>query len=224
MKKSYLVLLFCLMILQACGGGGSADGDSDPNGGNQQNLSLNGIGNKSVLGGETLNFTLSASNPNGGTLTYMADGTSNVTNPLTLTNRVSFSESSGVFNWDTLASDTGSYNITFSVANNSESDSETISIMVQDTIAYGEGLYITHCQNCHGPNGTGGSTFGVQGTSPYYVRDALGLEDTTARRGMTNIASQLANPTRDANAIGYFLCDAAGININDPQVCPVDQP
>ena len=225
MKKSISNVFFCIMMLPACGGGGGDPAGGDPGGENQQKLSLNSIGNQTVLAGETLNFTLSASDPNGTSHTYTADGTNNTTNPLSLIDRVSFNETTGAFHWDSSPSDNGNYNMVFSVTNDAsppESDSESITIIVQNVVAYGEDLYIQYCQSCHGPNGANGNQSIVQGSSPLDVRYALGLEGGSARSGMGNIASQFENQTRDANAIGYFLCDAGGIDINNTQQCPVN--
>ena len=170
MKKSYLVLLSCFVIFQACGGGGSSDGndpgDGGNGGGNSQSLSLNPIGNKTVLAGETLSFTLSASDPNGTTRTYMANGTNNVTNPLSFTDRVSFNESTGSFGWNTIVNDAGSYNMTFTVTNNAtpaESDNESIVILVQNAAQYGESIFVPNCGSCHGNDGLGGGSAGLIG-------------------------------------------------------------
>jgi hypothetical protein len=48
------------------------------------------------------------------------------------------------------------------------------------------------------------------------------ISGISARSGMGGIASQFEDPTRDANAIGYFLCDAGGIVYTDTKNCPVN--
>jgi len=228
MKISVIFPLLCLFILLACGGGGSdsAGTGPDPTGNNQQGLSLNSIGNKTVLAGESLSFTLSANDPNGTSHTYMANGSNNSTDPLSLTDRVSFNETSGAFSWNTLTTDAGVYNIVFTVSNNAspvETDSETVAINVQSVLTYGKGLYDKYCKSCHGPGGAGGTATLVQGSSPLDVKSALGMiPGTPARSGMGGIASQFENPTRDANAIGYYLCDAGHIDYTDTVKCPVN--
>jgi len=227
MKISDIYLLLLLFMLQACGGsGGNSDGIGTDTGNNQQSLSLNSIGSKSVLAGESLNFTLSANDPNGTSHTYMADGTSNSVDPLSLTNRVSFNESTGAFVWNTSTNDVGVYHVVFTVSNNAspvETDSESVTINVQSVLTYGQGLYDKYCQTCHGPGGAGGSATLVQGSSPLDVKSALGMiPPTGARPGMGGIASQFENQTRDANAIGYYLCDAGGIDYTDTSQCPVN--
>lgn len=228
MKISALYPLFCVFLLQACGGGG---GDStgtapDTTGNNQQVLSLNSIGNKAVLAGESLSFTLSADDPNGTSHSYMANGSNNTVNPMTFTNRVSFDESTGAFAWNTLDTDAGDYNIVFTVSNNAspvETDSESVTISVQNVLDYGKTLYDNYCQSCHGPDGANGTATLVQGSSPLDVKGALGMiPGTPARSGMGGIASQFENPTRDANAIGYYLCDVGGIDYTDTNMCPVN--
>jgi hypothetical protein len=229
MKFSVYFLILGLSILQACGGsngGGDPGAGTEPPGNNPQSLSLNSIGNKSVLAGESLSFTLSANDPNGTSHTYTADGTSNSVNPLSLTNEVSFNESSGAFVWNTSVNEVGVYNIVFAVSNNAspmETDSESVTINVQSVIAYGKTLYDAHCKSCHGPDGVGGTQTIVQGASPLDVKLALGMiPPTPARSGMGGIASQFENQTRDANAIGFYLCDAAQIDYTDTVKCPVN--
>lgn len=73
-----LFIIYILTTLFACGGGGGEVlGSSNINKSNNppsKTFSLNSIGNKSVLSGESLNFTLSVSNANGNNVTYTTDG------------------------------------------------------------------------------------------------------------------------------------------------------
>jgi hypothetical protein len=211
MNKSYLVLLFCFTILQACGGGGSSDGDGDPGdgdtggGGSTQSLSLNPIGNKSVLAGETLGFTLSANDPNGTSRTYMANGTNNVINPLSLTDRVSFNESTGAFTWNTAVSDDGNYNIVFSVTNNAmpaETDSESITISVQNAAEYGETIFVPNCGRCHGNDGLGGGSEGLIGApTAEQIEQAFALSGDQTMKDFEGVFS-----FAEREAMYQYLC------------------
>lgn len=91
---------------------------------------------------------------------------------------------------------------------------------MQSQIAFGETKYNTHCRSCHGPGGRNGSETLVAGNNPLWVRQAPGIEPgSSPLRNMGTLAAQLENPVRDANAIGYYLCDAGGLDINDTSVC-----
>jgi len=222
-----LVILYTLLILQACGGGGGggAAPDSNPDTNNQTNTgnaaTLNTIGNQSVTPGNTVSFTISASNVSGHDITF----STNMNSPV-YTRNATFNASTGQFNWITTSNDEDTYQVTFTVTDNdvepAVSDSETITISVLNpSIAKGLSLYEQHCESCHGTGGVGGSQTLVLGSGPLYVRQALGLEaGISAARNMGGIASSLANPTEDATAIGYYLCDAAGVAINDADRCP----
>jgi hypothetical protein len=207
MKKSYLVLLFCFTTLQACGGGGTSDGDGNPGDGDTggtQSLSLNSIGNQSVLAGETLNITLSASDPNGTSRTYMANGTNNVTNPLTLTDRVSFNESTGAFTWDTAVSDDGNYNIVFSVTNNAtpaETDSESITISVQNAADYGQSIFVPNCGSCHGNDGLGGSVGIIGAPTAEQMEQAFELSGNQTMQNFFGVFS-----LAERQAMYQYLC------------------
>lgn len=82
---------------------------------------LAAIGNKSILEGATLNFTVTATDTD--TLTYSASG---------LPNGASFNSSTGIFSWTPATNQAGQYGVTFSVSDGTASDSETIQISVAD--------------------------------------------------------------------------------------------
>ncbi|NQU11577.1 putative Ig domain-containing protein, partial [bacterium] len=79
------------------------------------------IGNKTVNEGATLAFTVSASDPDGDSLSYSASG---------LPSGASFNTSSRVFYWVPGAGQAGSYPVTFTVSDGSLSDSEVVTITV----------------------------------------------------------------------------------------------
>jgi len=225
------VMLYAFLLLQACGGssGGGAAPDTNPDTNqdtnNQPNTgsaaTLNTIGDRSVTPGSTVNFTISAINDSAHDITF----SSNMSSPVYARN-ATFNASNGEFNWITTSNDENTYQVTFTVTDNDvvpvASDSQTITISVlSPSIAKGLSLYEQHCESCHGTGGVGGSQTLVLGSGPLYVRQALGLEaGIAAARNMGGIASSLANPTEDATAIGYYLCDAAGVAINDVDRCP----
>jgi chitodextrinase len=86
---------------------------------------LSSIGNKSVNEGQTLSFTISATDIDGDTLNYTAGSL-----PL----EASFSESTMIFTWTPTYDQAGIYsNISFQVSDGKDIDSESIAITVVNT-------------------------------------------------------------------------------------------
>ncbi len=84
---------------------------------------LASIGNKSLLEGATVNFTVSASDADGDALSYSATS---------LPTGAGFNSSTGVFSWTPASNQAGQYSITFSVSDGNTTDAETIQITVTD--------------------------------------------------------------------------------------------
>jgi Putative Ig domain. len=82
---------------------------------------LSAIGDKTVVEGSQLSFTISGSDPDSDSLTYSASG---------VPSGASFSESTREFIWTPTFDDSGNYEVTFTVSDGSLSDSETITISV----------------------------------------------------------------------------------------------
>src|SRR3990170_3571578 len=86
---------------------------------------LDSIGNKPVAEGSALNFTLSGSDPDGDSLTYSASG---------LPSGANFNLTTRQFTWTPDFTQAGSYaGVTFAVTDGSLSDSEIITITVNNT-------------------------------------------------------------------------------------------
>ena len=79
------------------------------------------IGNKSIDEGTTLSFTLSATDPDGDSLTYSATSL-----PIGAT----FNAATRTFTWTPGSTQAGNYNASFSVSDGSLSDAETVAITV----------------------------------------------------------------------------------------------
>jgi hypothetical protein len=84
---------------------------------------LASIGNKTILEGATLSFTLSATDADGDSLTYIATN---------LPDGAGFNGSTGVFSWTPAFDQSQVYSVTFSVSDGSDTDTETINITVTD--------------------------------------------------------------------------------------------
>lgn len=83
--------------------------------------SLNSISSKSINEGKTLTFTISATDPDGDTLTYSATG---------LPNGASLDAVTHTFTWTPTYEQSGTHNVEFSVSDGSLSDTETVIITV----------------------------------------------------------------------------------------------
>jgi len=88
---------------------------------------LNAIGNKTIAANSTLTFNISATDPDGGTLTYSST---------TLPTGATLNSSNGAFAWSPTSAQSGSYPVTFSVSDGKGGNaSETITITVTNTIS-----------------------------------------------------------------------------------------
>ncbi|MBW2978233.1 putative Ig domain-containing protein [Candidatus Woesearchaeota archaeon] len=86
---------------------------------------LNLIGNKMVNEGDTLQFNITSSAPDSGSSTFIRN-----TSIGTLTK---YNETKATFSWATDYDDSGVYSVEFSVIDGNSSDSETVTINVQNT-------------------------------------------------------------------------------------------
>lgn len=113
---------FALFIFVSCGGGGDGSNDNDPEISVNNGPKLDTIGDKILFKGEKLSFSVSASDPDGDSLTFSA---SDFPDDATFLNQV--------FEWDTAMTDAGTYQVTFKVVDDgvpSMEASETITITV----------------------------------------------------------------------------------------------
>lgn len=90
---------------------------------NNQPPVLDTIENQSIYEGQPLQFTVSASDPDGNALTYSADG---------LPTGAAFDQATGAFSWMPDNTQAGSYTVTFSVSDGTLTDTEEITITVLD--------------------------------------------------------------------------------------------
>lgn len=210
MKRVIKIILLCniFALISGCGQGGSTDdpnNDQNPNGDPNAPV-LSPIGNRSVIPGETLAFTVSATDPNGLTLTYDTDGSvGSGANPYTETGSLaSFNTNNRQFSWNTTGVTTGDYYIQFSVMNSAaQSDSETIRITIQtNPTQYNEGqtLYTNNCarSGCHKnqENNTGG--FSILCTDAGVIQNATD--------GTLDLDMPLFNfSENEVTAIAYYL-------------------
>jgi hypothetical protein len=127
-----------------------------------------------VTTGDTLNFTISATDPNGLILTYDSDGSVG-SGPNPYSNNANFNANTRQFSWNTTGAALVDYYVEFSVMNTAgNSDRETIRIRIQeeqtppptDQFTTGQNLYNTNCRGsgCHrneDDNLAEGAVFGV---------------------------------------------------------------
>lgn len=84
---------------------------------------LASIGNKTILEGATLSFDVTASDGDGDPLTYTVNN---------LPSGAGFNTITGAFSWTPALNQSGSYSVTFTVTDGSDTDTETINITVTD--------------------------------------------------------------------------------------------
>lgn len=183
-KNSVIMLIFTVafpLFLTACGGAGESNKLPTNTTTSSTAPVLNSIGNKSVIAGNNINFTVSASDPNNKALTYTTDGTVGTGNPYTGTNPATFNLSSNqIFNWTPTSAEIGNYDVEFIVENSDgEFDSEQIRISVTsasggDSITVGQGLFTTYCSSCHR---LGGSAFVLGPASESEISAAIARND-----------------------------------------------
>ena len=88
---------------------------------------LNSIGNQSIDEGQQLQFTITATDPNGDDLTYSASN---------LPSGANFDSQTRIFTWIPDSSQTGGSNVSFEVSDGQFSDSENITITVNEDHQY----------------------------------------------------------------------------------------
>lgn len=162
MLKVINVLLLSAIFVTGCGGGGEDNNGSTPAASNPEAPVLSSIGNKTVITGSSINFTVNATDPNGLSLSYSTDGSVGAgLNPYSETASLAgFNASPGSrqFTWDTTGVALGDYFIEFSAMNSASlSHSETIRVRIESTpppqtqFETGQTLYNADCRNsgCH---------------------------------------------------------------------------
>ena len=155
MKRFSRIILFSTLFAIVAGCGQTGSEPEDPNA-----PVLSSIGNKTVTTGDTLNFTISATDPNGLMLTYDSDGSVGE-GPNPYSNNANFNANTKQFSWNTTGAALDDYYVEFSVMNTAgNSDRETIRIRVQaeqtppppsDQYTTGQTLYNNNCRGsgCH---------------------------------------------------------------------------
>lgn len=116
---------------------------------------LSEIGNKTVDEADNLSFTVTASDPDGDTLSFSATD---------LPSGASFSEETQEVSWTPSYGQEDTYDVTFTVSDGGLSDSETITITVNKGKATGAaytGIYVATAENFGGTCG-----FGCNGEGP----------------------------------------------------------
>jgi len=155
MQKIVYSLVLMSFILVGCGSDEAADVIKDII--DIDAPVLGSIGNKTVTSGETLTFTVTATDPNDLSFTLETDVTADpyVGNGNNATFTIDTITDTAEFDWDTTNVAAGNYSVEFSVTNAANlSDSETIIITIQSQqtqFTEGQTLYNNNCRGsgCH---------------------------------------------------------------------------
>jgi len=182
MRNAYLCFLLALFVFLTTG-----CGDTEENS-NQNAPYFNDLGTPTVTAGETMSFTVTATDPSDMNVTLTYDGTLGpFANPFTA--GANFNETTGVFSWNTDANDIGDYSVRFTATNDAVPPLTThkqVTLRVSSApinSSSGETLYNQHCRSCHGTGGVGGSATLVQCSLEISIREALGLEPNVSGVG-----------------------------------------
>jgi len=157
-----VVFLLVAVLITGCGGGGGDTGGTSPQNSDPEAPVLSSIGNKTVITGSTVSFTVNATDPNSLSLSYSSDGSAGAgLNPYSETASMATFNSapaSRQFSWDTSGVALGDYYIEFSVMNSASlSDNEIIRVRIEATpppqtqFQTGQTLYNADCRSsgCH---------------------------------------------------------------------------
>lgn len=131
----------------------NCDGQTDEGCNVNRAPTLNSIGGKTINEGALLQFTVTASDPDGDNLTYNATGLPSGATFDTITTRT--------FEWTPNYAQAGLYSVTFSVSDGSLSSSETVPITVNDVIT----TYSIQGKVTENGTGLGGVTITLSGSS-----------------------------------------------------------
>ena len=176
------------------------------------------IGNRSVAAGSTLTFTISAVDVDGDALTYSATN---------VPPGASFDPSTRVFAWTPTIAQTGTYSMTFSVADGTVSDSEGIAIHVTGIVSDIDGDGHADILWRHTVNGAN-AAWRMNGTAFLGGTDLPGVTDTAWKIvGLADLDADghgdivWRNTTTGANAVwflsgGLVTGTAALPGVNDP--------
>jgi hypothetical protein len=141
------------------------------------------IGNKSVIELQNLNFTISATDPDGDDLTYSV---------FNLPDGAEFDPQTRVFDWTPSAGQTGQFFVTFLASDDIEVDSETIAItVIQDLVGYW-----TMDDDANSPTVIDSSANGNHGTARQNTEDlsTTGIIDGALTFNGTSDYINLASP------------------------------
>ena len=187
---------------------------------------LEGIGNKNIPLGSSLNLQLVANDPDGDDLSYFA-------NPVPLPENSSFDSLTGLFTFTPSELQTGEFEISFTITDGQLSDSETITIVVEeapdDGITALKGRILDTNDFVRGVNTpVVGATVSILESGIAAVSDENGdfiLEAIPAGDRILDIATSTANPSPDGDpSAGFrekiFLIEGVTNDITRPFYLP----
>jgi hypothetical protein len=164
------------------------------------------IGPKSVVANQPLAFTVSASDPDSSTLTYSATS---------LPGGASLNTSTGAFSWTPSLSQTGTYNVSFSVSDGLLTDSQPATITVSGNTV----LVTVQASPSNGGTVSGGGSYSVGAHKQIAVTPNSGWTFTGWNDGNTQNPRTITVPpgggTYTANLVEEIMPTTSGMGITN---------
>lgn len=178
------------------------------------------VNSRVVAVGETLQFTLGATDNDSDTLYFATEGDVGPdADPYVAGNPATFDTASGTFSWAPSDAEIGNYSVEFSVSDaelEAPDDSETITIMVVPLAEYGRAFFKLNCAACHGEGALGATAVGIRGKDRVAIETALA---TIPAMGTLQDQVSTTDLERVADYLDYTFSLGTHVDFSNTQTC-----